>query len=138
MWLRIKWPCASKTLSLKHSHWSIIKGVLHVEGALLKDRCGSSTVAEKPTKGYASVVLYQLNDIAQSASYHFHCKIRSCYLHFLLHQMICLMTQLPYAKLRKTVCGGSSGWLLLQAPFSQLAVQEKGAQVWMASPTGDV
>ena len=52
--------------------------------------------------------------------------------------MMCLMTQLPCVQLTKTVCGGSSGWLLLQAPFSQLAVQEKGAQAWMALPTGDV
>ena len=52
--------------------------------------------------------------------------------------MMCLMTQLPCVQLTKTVCGGSSGWLLLQAPFSQLAVQEKGAQAWMALPTEDV
>ena len=130
----------------KHCRRSTVIGALSkvhcqrsiVEGELLKDSCGRSTTAEKPAKSglLASRVLYQLNVIAQSASYHFHCKISATYLHFLLHQMICLM--MPCVQLTKTVCGGSSGWLLLQAPFSQLPVQEKGAQAWMASPTGDV
>lgn len=37
-----QWPNASKVLSLKHSHWSAIRGVLS------KERCGRITVAEKP------------------------------------------------------------------------------------------
>ena len=55
---------------------------------------------------------------------------------FLLLQFLCL--PLVGVQLRKTVCGESSGLLLLQTPFRLFTVKEMGTQLRLAWPTGDV